>query len=267
MLKLGQINFINCLPVNMPLARKGLSSIAGKFEYEIIEGPPSKLNEMLKNGELDLAPISSYEFLKNRDLYQNLEGISISSKKQADSVLFFCDLEFWNKENKVIHITDKSATSVNLLKIILEKSYGLDISKIEFLKFSENKRYDAKLVIGDEALQEKEPYEEVIDLGTKWFELTNLPMVFAVWAVNKNSALYQDPKLFKAFNEEIAIFKNQSLDELYPDMIIEAYKVSGLSKTLLKQYFRNLDYNFNEKHQESLKLFSQFLGYNLVGVS
>ena len=243
------------MPVNLPLSKLGLGD---DFKYEIIEGSPALLNRMLCTGELDLAPISSFEYLKNKDKYQILDGISISSKEAADSVLFFCNRDFWTKGKKVVHLTNKSATSVNLLKIILKEHYKLD--DIEFKVFDTNENYDAKLLIGDEALKEdKRNYEEVIDLGTKWFEMTNLPMVFGLWTINKESKLYQNKGSFKFINQSFLELRDKGFDEFYPDMIIEAFKATGLSKDTLRQYFNNLDYKLLAEHKKSLDLFANYL--------
>lgn len=255
-ISLGQINFINCLPVNLPLQKLGLGE---NVDYEILNTVPAVLNQKLNSGELDIAPISSYEYLSNQDKYKYLDGISISSKIEADSVLFFCDLEFWQKPKKLVHITDKSATSVNLLKVLFKEFYKFDLDEIEFVKFSENARYDAKLLIGDEAMKEdKTGYEEVIDLGAKWYEFTGLPMVFGLWTVNKSSNLFQDPDLFDLINKRILELRDRGLNEFLPDVIIEAFRETGLSKTVLRKYFNNLDYSFTDKHKESLALFESF---------
>lgn len=264
MLKIGQINFINCLPINLPLERLGLGD---EIEYEIFNSVPATLNQKLSSGELDLAPISSFEYLQNQDKYQRLEGISISSKIEADSVLFFCNLDFWQKENKIIHVTNKSATSVNLLKVLLKELYKLDMDKIKFETFKDNQNYEAKLLIGDEALkEEKTKYEEVIDLGSKWHELTGLPMVFGLWTINKESDLFKNPNLLENINHKLLQLRDKGLNEFYPDMIIEAYKETGINRASLKKYFKNLDYGFTDKHLESLKLFESYLSRQLAQV-
>jgi chorismate dehydratase len=256
MIKVGQINFINCLPVNLPLDRLGLGN---EIEYQVFDSVPSVLNQKLSLGELDIAPISSFEYLSNKDKYQYLDGISISSKIEADSVLFFCNLDFWAKENKVIHLTNKSATSVNLLKVLLKELYKLNLDEIEFKVFDENHNYDAKLLIGDEALKEdKSCYEEVLDLGAKWHELTGLPMVFGLWTVNKESMIYKDPKLFKTINEKFLELRDIGLNQFYPDLIIEAFKETGLNRTILKKYFNNLDYHLEDSHIKSLSIYKDF---------
>jgi chorismate dehydratase len=262
MLRIGQINFINCLPINIPLARMGF---ANKLEYEIIEGNPAELNQMLRNQELDIAPISSYEFLSQPMLYKKIETLSISSKSYADSVLFFCNQDFFNNNKQTIHVTNKSASSIALLKIILKNVYAMNLDLIQFEKFSENKNYPAKLLIGDEALTEnKDNYEIVLDLGERWQSMHSLPMVFGLWVCNKSSITYKDKDLFDFLGQEFYRLKEYGLNEIYPDIIIEAFKETGLSKTILNQYFQNLDYDFTTKHQQSLDLFSEHLQKDLA---
>lgn len=247
--KLGQINFINCLPINLPFADEG------EEIFEITQGYPSQINELLRSGKIDLAPISSYEYLSSPDKYEILEGISISSKTQADSVLVFANSEEEIKNAKEIFITDKSATSVNLLKIILEKKFSRELKDIKFTSFTKNStEYPVKLLIGDEALKEAQQgaYKYILDLGTAWYELTKLPMVFALWCFNKDSAALEH---YDEIQNLILAARDFGLSEALPDVIVEAYKQTGLPKATLAKYFQNLDYNFTEKHQQSLELF------------
>lgn len=247
---LGQINFINCLPVNYPISKLDL----GAFEFK--NASPAELNQALREGEVDIAPISSYEYLSNKDLYDLIPGISISSKIQADSVLFFYKGRL--EELKEIFITDKSATSVNLLKLILVKSHGLELENIKFTKISKDSNdYKAKLLIGDEALKAKKDSYTVLDLGEEWFKLTKLPMVFGLWTASRKSEFSEDELAkFSAFFCEM---RDQGLGEDFPDIIIEAFKKTGLAKATLTQYFKNLDYNFTDTHKESLELFERML--------
>ncbi len=251
-IKLGQINFINCLPINLPFADDE------NEVFEIVQGHPTQINELLRSGEIDLAPISSYEYLSNTDKYEVLEGISISSKTQADSVLVFANSEEEIKNAKEIFITDKSATSVNLLKIILEKKFSRDLKDIKFTNFTKNStEYPVKLLIGDEALKEAQQnsYKYVLDLGTAWYELTKLPMVFALWCFNKDSLALEH---YNEIQTLILAARDFGLSEALPDVIVEAYKQTGLPKAKLTQYFNNLDYNFTKDHQQSLKLFGRY---------
>jgi chorismate dehydratase len=265
-LRLGEINFVNCLPVNYALSH----CTNRPFSIQTINSFPADLNQKLRNSELDLAPISSYEYLKNQDQYEFLDGLSISSLKEADSVLVFVkgasgDLFMATK----IFITDKSASSINLLKIILVKKYGYTYrdgqfynskgDSVEFSPFQTNNNdMPIKLLIGDEALIEgSKPhgYETVIDLGREWHEISNgLPMVFGLWCLNRQSGLNKG-ELSKFF----VGLKQEGLNDYLPDIIIEAYKQTGLPKSILVKYFNDLNYDFTQQHQASLDLFKQYL--------
>ncbi|MDA1020624.1 MAG: menaquinone biosynthesis protein [Cyanobacteria bacterium] len=266
LLRLGSINFINCLPVNY--------KSADLFEdsFELIESSPSDLNRMLRVAELDLAPISSYEYLLNKPLYTKVDGISISTKEQAQSVILFIKdgIETLTQAREIF-VTAKSASSVNLLKIVLVKNYGFKHQaghifnpagkQVEFICFSENNdQMPIKLLIGDEALLDCHALGarndvNMVDLGTEWYQLTALPMVFGLWVINKNSGLQQD-----TISKILIAKKNKSLTVDYPDMIIEAYRQTGLSKQVLQRYFAVLDYDFEQRHQSSLDLFESYLG-------
>ena len=85
--------------------------------------------------------------------------------------------------------------------------------------------------------------------------MTGLPMVFGLWTVNKNSQIYKDKALFEFINKRFSELRDKGFGDYYADMIIEAFKETGLNRTTLKSYFKNLNYNLDEKHKESLKAF------------
>ncbi len=263
-LNLGEINFINCLPVNLALQKHLLTAI--DFETKITRGSPNDLNAMLRNGILDLAPISSFEFIKNRENYILINGISISSKKEADSVLFFIkDTESKSLEealNKLntVYLTNKSASSANLLKLILLQEYGL--KDLNFINFDQNtSEMNAKLLIGDEALiEDQSQYNFILDLGAQWFEMNGgLPMVFGVWALSKQSTWSDSFESLRELENLFMRLKDMGLNNCFEEIICEAKRQTNLDEALLRRYFNNLDYSFSDLHRKSLELFGQKL--------
>lgn len=252
-LKLGAIDFINYLPFALGLNDNSLN-------IESTTGSPASLNQALREGVIDAAAISSYEYLKHQELYYRLPSSGISSKQAADSVLLLIKNKdsLFKQDKPIVHLTNKSASSSNLTKIILAKKYKLDLRNIEFKVFTEaSEPNNAKLLIGDEALlADQSGYELVLDLGNEWFELTKLPMVFAVWAVNKDSRWASDLALL---DKLVSAAWQLSLDQKLPDLIVAAYKQTGLNKKNLLEYFSKLDYQFSDIHLDSLKLFESYL--------
>lgn len=252
LIKLGQINFINCLPVNLPLQIYRESS-SSKLDFNVIEGVPSALNLALRANEIDIAPISSFEYLSNKNRYEIVPGLSISSFEQADSVILFLKKNLVIKDVQEIFLTNKSASSVNLLKILLKDFWGSNLELIKFKFFDQDPGdCSAKLLIGDEALKQKTFNSEftAIDLGTAWYEYSNfLPMVFGLWTFNKQSpCLRMKDSIIKLLNS----CRDQGLDQYLPDIIVEAYRITGLPKKTLAEYFKNLNYEFTATHQAGL---------------
>ncbi len=121
----------------------------------------------------------------------------IAAKESSMSVLFFSRLPFEQvKQPETVHVTGESASSVRLLYLLLGYLHGFD--RIPFAA-AKGRVADGKLIIGDKALREIRffmendrpcidyPYANVVDLAEKWFEVFNLPFVFARWVVRKDA--------------------------------------------------------------------------------
>ena len=86
-----------------------------------------------------------------------------------------------------------SLTSVQLLRVLLaERGLKPEFKALASYDFADLPDY--AMLIGDPALDfALGPHEhEIWDLGAAWYELTNLPFVYAVWALRRgieNSAL------------------------------------------------------------------------------
>jgi chorismate dehydratase len=260
-IKLGQINFINCLPVNLPF-QICKQSFDSRFEFSLTEGVPSVLNTSLRQNLIDIAPISSFEYLTNKALYALVPGLSITSFEQADSVILCLKKNLPIREVKEIFLTNKSASSVNLLKILLQEYWHLDLSSIKFTVFNEDPGdCSAKLLIGDEALKQKFLHNDfdAIDLGTIWHEYSSLPMVFGLWTFNIKADCYLDLSMRDSIINLLNSCRDQGLDKFFPDLIVEAYRQTGLPKKILANYFKNLNYDFNSSHQKGLDYYEKKL--------
>ncbi len=187
--RLGVVNFINTAPLLVPLQEAG--PIPG---WEIVEDTPAALNKMLKSGRINVGLISSYAYgLDFRD-YFVLKGYCISATGTVGSVMLYSRLPIYELSGKTICLTNQSATSINLLYIILEYFNGLSPNYVtgtfeDFKKAKDD--IAAYLAIGDEALRIKRSHTSFYsyDLASIWYETTSLPFVFALWAVRTDSGL------------------------------------------------------------------------------
>lgn len=170
--RVGSVPYLNAVPLT-----RGL-------EEEIIFVVPSKLAEMLQHDELDAALVSITEVLFH-DRYEILDGVAIASLGEVLSVHLAHKQPL--TEIKEIYCDTASLTSVNLLKVLLAEQ-GL---KPEFKPLPSYERaveLDNVLLIGDRAIDFlRAPHShEIWDLGAAWFEMTELPFVYAVWALRRD---------------------------------------------------------------------------------
>ena len=183
---MGRIEFINCFPLYLhfeeELARRGAAA-------EVVAGTPAELNRLLVGGEIDVALPSSIEFARHADVLTLLPRVSISSFGAVDSIQLFGRVP--REELRSVALTEKSATSVTLLKV-LAREWG---SEMTFVPRAPGERlaevmqhHDGVLLIGDDALHilRAEVYPYHYDLGEEWRRLTGLPMVYAVCAARRD---------------------------------------------------------------------------------
>ena len=181
-LRIGHIAYANCVPFFHYLRQCG-------FSGEIISGVPSELNGLLAAGEIDLAPSSSFEYGRNAGEYLLLPGHSISSCGPVQSVLLFSPLTLEKLGSTPIDLTSESATSINLLKLLLAEYLGKDPCCCRWATKPAEEiaiQGGSVLIIGDLALRTAQKLRgktNVYDLGELWWRFTGLPFVFALWIV------------------------------------------------------------------------------------
>ena len=179
--RIGSVSFLNAVPLT-----RGI-------EDQIVFTTPARLAELLRRDELDAALVSITEVLLN-DRYDILDGIAIASLGEVYSVFLAHKKPL--DEAKEIFCDTASLTSVNLLKVLLaERGFKPEFKPLENYQAAAEK--DFVLLIGDRAIdfqrqsarsEAKEAAatpHEIIDMGAAWFELTNLPFVYAVWALRR----------------------------------------------------------------------------------
>jgi chorismate dehydratase len=169
--RVGSVKALNTVPLT-----RGL-------EEEIILATPSRLAEMLRRDELDAALVSVVEPVLN-DRYDVLDGIAVASLGEVLSVFLAHQRPL--EEVKEVFCDTASLTSVKLLQVLLaERGLRPEFKPLESYAAAAEK--DFVLLIGDAALDFlRAPHEHAIwDLGAAWFELTNLPFVYAVWALRR----------------------------------------------------------------------------------
>jgi chorismate dehydratase len=92
-------------------------------------------------------------------------------------------------DGRTIYVSKESASGRNLLRIILERRYGIRATYVdEPQSLDQALRGEPSLLIGDAAIDAIEhfPPDRVYDLGRLWHEWTGGQIVFAVWAARRD---------------------------------------------------------------------------------
>jgi chorismate dehydratase len=255
-LRIGKISFVNLFPIYYSIQR---SYDCRSFEF--ISGVPSKLNQLVRSGAIDLSPSSSIEYLRHPSLYTLINSHSISSTGAVGSINLFSRVALEALNGEEILTTSQSETSVVLLNIILKKFYALDFSLTPTSKklteaLTTHKAY---LLIGDNALIEAQKGHDlsIYDLGHLWNHFTGLPFVYALWIANKNCFADHKYELFDRFRSYLDETK-ESLEENLPHIALQLNFHGHLSHTEILKYWNGISYDLTEKHKKGLELFKQY---------
>ncbi len=262
--RLGQISFMNSLPVVLPIERGYVP-----LDAEVVLASPARLNALFAQGALDIGAMSSFYYL-SQDNLTLVPGLSISCLGPVGSVLFFARVSPPELSGKKILVSSQSATSVNLLKILLLEHYGVEPL---FIACDEPDLVLADvsgaLIIGDRALGLDEVWEGRFyrqDLGQWWHETYDLPMVFGLWAA-RSEWVEGNPEKFEEISAALVLAKKLGLSELFASVLSESGRRSGLSQSRLEGYFRGqLNFELSQGHFSGLSLYRSLCAkYNLFG--
>ncbi len=238
MIKVGKVKYLNTMPL---FYRWKDPSI------ELIEGHPSELAYRLREGDLQAGIVSSVEYIINKELYEFVPNVSISSKERACSVLFFSRVPI--ESVKRVYITPHSLSSKYLSLYIFER-----VLEVKTHYVNEKDQADCLMLIGDEALSEKRRgrYDYVYDLGEMWYKKNKLPFVFALFMVRKDA-----PDGLLSMIDKLC---QESKRAFFDDLKNGKIKVEGFTQDELLQYFTQCLYNgLDGKSMLSLEIFTEFL--------
>ncbi|MGE5172489.1 MAG: menaquinone biosynthetic enzyme MqnA/MqnD family protein [Betaproteobacteria bacterium] len=247
MLKLGHIIYSNCFPPHAGIVTQKVA-----FPFKLVEGIPTQLNRLLYEGTVDVSPSSSIEYAMNPGRYILLPGLSITSKKKVMSILLESKVPIEELNNKVVALTTASATSVVLLRILLEIRYAANPRYTLYEQGVEDPsdQSDAMLTIGDLAIQKAavSKYPHRYDMGELWYEFTGLPFVFALWQVNERKNIHKElGRLYDIIMES----KSYGLAHL-KELAEETTGKFNIPAPVLLNYWNLFSYSFGEEEQKGL---------------
>jgi chorismate dehydratase len=233
-LRIGCVKYLNARPL-----------IDG-WHGNVVLDHPSALCAQLARGELDVALVSSFEFLRN-PIYRIVDGISISSDAPVYSVIVAHVGEIHEVEQ--IELDPAAETSGNLLRCLL----GELKMRPRFVATSTSSisKGTARLLIGDQAIRFRQKHANEFrfwDLGEQWKKLVGLPFVYALWLVRPEVV---DPK---SIADRLRALRDQNLSNIGNLIANE----SEFDCDFCDRYYReHLRFSFGEREKQGLRAFHE----------
>jgi aminodeoxyfutalosine synthase len=245
----GKIPYLNSVPFYARLE---------KGPFKILPVAPRRMGLLQERGLIDAGLFSLRDYLRQSETLE-LMGWCIATRDQVKSVMLFSKEGWADLEGKTIAITDDTATSVKLLRVLLAKKYGV---RAKFVRLhsgvNDCSGYDAVLLIGDEALRRNKSgldgFELVFDLAREWYDWQKLPFVFAVWAVRKNV-----PEKEKEFLRRSL---QRSLDSSESDLAGVGGphgRSIGLTDEETQEYLEGFNFRLGDREREAIAAFEKLL--------
>jgi chorismate dehydratase len=223
--RVGAVNYLNTKPLICDLEELAPG-------IELVLDVPSRLADLLAEGQLDVALIPAIEYFRSGS-YSVVPGISIASNGPVLSVTLFSRVP-WTGIRRVA-LDEGSRTSAALAQIILRQRYGVrpEVIPLPMDQAAEDVDADAVLLIGDRAMKACLPgFQHGFDLGQEWRDWTGLPFVYAFWAVRPRGDL---GPVEAALHEA----KRRGLERVGPIAAREAPHL-GLDAGFCRRYLSNI---------------------------
>ena len=232
-LRLGCVKYLNARPL--------IRGWPGKVTFD----HPAALSDQLRRGDLEVALVSSFEFLRN-PIYRVVDSVSVSCDGPVYSVVVAHHGDL--AEIEEIALDPASLTSVALLRTLLAES-GLRPRLVEASAKGLNPR-SGLLLIGDQAIRFRHEHAHDFkfwDLGEEWKQANDVPFVFALWLIRPevpDSAPIAD---------KLRGTRDANLRDL--EQLVAAEK--DFNRDFCRRYFReHLRFNFGEREKRGLETFA-----------
>ena len=232
--RLGHIAFLNVLPLTYALAHGAAQGL------DILRASPAQLNGRLEAKNLDVSGVSSITYARHADDLLVLPDVCIASDGDVRSVLLVSRVPAEKIGNARVLLSDKSASSHALLKIILRRAYDAAPQyEARALVPSDPvpEGAAAALFIGDDALELYHHPPEgiyIYDLAYEWKRMTGARMVFGIWAAARAFASAHPEELRMVHARIAAAFR--SWNRVKEAAITEVLADGRFTRTELQEY-------------------------------
>ena len=240
---IGSVPYLNA----SPLVAWFRTQVGRKSGIEVVSGVPSRLAQMLRNGDVACALVSSIELFRHPE-WQVVSDIAIASTGRVLSVRLFSRVPLERVQS--VALDTSSLTSSALVQVLFAHWWQAQPEYIPCLPELDLmlKQADAGLLIGDRGMLTRSVGLVVADLGEEWYRWTGLPFVWALW-------LGPVERLTPHLTDALLRARDWGLEHI--DEVIDAeVERLGLDEALARQYLCEvMQYRLTPAHEEALARF------------
>ena len=226
-------------------------------ELELISLVPSALSEAAREGFIDSGPLPTVTFFELNENFEPLGNFCIATTDRARSIFLYSRRPIEKLDGATIGVTSETTTTVQLMKAIFAEKFSVEPADYVSL----DKPCDAFLLIGDIALRFRkgiEGYSYQYDLGEVWNQWTDLPFVFAQWAIRKD----MDSTIKNEIEALLKISMEDSLANL--DMIAKDRKDLDMTAEEIAEYIVSFNYRIGKREIKGKQRFKELLYGNSI---
>lgn len=189
-LRIGCVKYLNTLPLV-----EGLASCA---DLGVVTAVPARLIDMLLQDQIDVGLVSLIDAARSPEPLSLLPVGMIGCDGPTLTVRLFSAVPL--ESVREVHVDTDSHTSVCLMRVVLDRLFGIRPTTVDFDARervalrpaglsgphvpSDSEWPESLLLIGDKVVTDSPPavrYPHQLDLGEAWKQLTGLSFVYATW--------------------------------------------------------------------------------------
>ncbi|MDQ6677082.1 MAG: menaquinone biosynthesis protein [Acidobacteriota bacterium] len=250
-MRVSAVSYLNTCPLIWGMIH-GPQTGALDLKFEL----PAECANSLESGGVDVGLVPVAELI--RQGLEPVPGLGIASDGPVRSIFLISRTPI--RKIRTLALDHSSRTSVALARIILAERYGVVATETwsppNITAMLE--QADAGLIIGDPALRlnPADSGHEFLDLGSEWQALTQLPMVYAVWAGRPERISDEVAEIFRHSYEYggqnlQSIIERESAARAFPESLVREYLTS------------HIRYELGDRHYQGMREFMRMSRQNI----
>lgn len=247
-MKIAAVSYLNTAPFIY-----GIEHAAQELRAGLLLLPPSGCARAfaVEGADVALVPVGA---LSDMEEYDIVTDFCIGASGPVRTVVLLTDEPLDGVRR--VFLDPHSRTSASLVRILCRHRWGITPEFCDLEDYSALhgvERGDAFMLIGDKVFDHENRFTHTFDLAAEWHAMTGLPFVFAVWVARQKVP----PSAVESLRAAL---------EYGVDHVGEAVEFYGHGdKTYAYSYLtENIDYRFDEKKQQALKMFQDLRSHDHI---